>query len=65
MFIFLLIHLISLIALIPLKVLYPKVTPALTEILKIELFEANMLYFGMVALYYYEIYQFASNFLGH
>lgn len=65
MFIFLLIHLISMFALIPLKKLYPKVTPILSEFLELGQFEVNMYYFGLTALYYYGVYQLASNFLGH
>ncbi|PGR36749.1 hypothetical protein COC47_20050 [Bacillus cereus] len=65
MFVFLLIHLISLFSLIPLKKLYSKVTPILSELLEIGEFEMNMYYFGLVSLYYYGVYQLISNFLGH
>lgn len=52
-------------ALIPLKKLYPKVALILSEILELGQFEVNMFYFGLTALYYYSVYQWASNFLGH
>ncbi|KPV55434.1 hypothetical protein QJ48_33215 [Paenibacillus sp. A3] len=65
MFIFLMIHVISLLFLYPLKKLYPKVIPLLRNALGLEAFEVNMYFFAMVGLYYYWVYQTASKLLGH
>ncbi|PEC89409.1 hypothetical protein COJ87_19930 [Bacillus cereus] len=65
MFIFLLIHLLSMFALRPLKILYPKVAPILSEYFELGQFEVDMFYFGLTALYYYSVYQLISNFFGH
>jgi len=65
MFIFLVIHLISMLLLYPIRKLYPKVFPLLRNALGLDAFEVNLYFFAMAALYYYWVYQTASKLLGH